>query len=166
MAHKKRKKKKSGGSRRMSGLSISKLQQDDLLMAVAVVGGAVGKKFIDTVIAKQDTLKVEQKTVDGLEILASAALFMFGGNQPILKGLAIGLGSSATVSLLQEMDVLKGPILPAYVPFRPRPALNGVTRTPAVSGGGVNSYGFPNGPGVAGARVGSRRAARFAGAGV
>lgn len=158
---KKKTKKKSGGAKRMSGVSISKAQTEEIYLALGVLGGAIGKHFIDTALAKQETLKIEQKTVDGLEILASAAGFLFAGDQAFVKGLSIGLGASAAVSLLQEMDVLKGPGLPPMVPFRPRPKLNGVTQTPGVAS--PNAYGFNNPPGVG--RVPMKRAAKYAGSG-
>jgi hypothetical protein len=161
MAKKKTKKKSGGGGKRMSGVSISKSQQDEIYLALGVLGGAIGKNFIDTALAKQGTLKVEQKTVDGLEILAAAAGFLFAGDQAFIKGLSIGVGAAAAVSLLKEMDVLKGAELPPMVPFRPRPKLNGVTQTPAVAA--ANAYGFNNPAGVG--KMPLRRAAKYAGSG-
>lgn len=163
MANKKTKKKKSsgGGGKRMSGVAVSKQQQEEIYLALGVLGGAIGKHFIDTALAKQETLKVEQKTVDGLEILAAAAGFMFAGDQAFVKGLSIGLGASAAVSLLQEMEVLKGVGLPPMVPFRIHPKLNGLTQTPNVAG--ANAYGWNNPAGVGKGPM--KRAVRYAGGG-
>lgn len=160
MAKRKTTKKKSGkrsgsGGRKMGALSLDK-DQNLLMMAAGVVGGAIAKKFIDTVIAKQDTINVEQKTIDGLEVVGAAVGF-YMIDSPFLRGAFLGIGTAAAVSGLQQMDVLKGSITP-MVPFRPRPLLNGVTQTPAVAAA-TNTYGFPKASTVAGSYSRYRAAA-------
>lgn len=148
------KRKKGGGSkrkhRRISGVTAQlKKNEDILVLAGGVLIGGVAKGFLDQTLAKQETLKLDQKLVDGLEVAAgvAGAIFLEG---PLLKGIAIGLGTSAAYSGLRGLGVIKGIGMP-MVPFRPRPiqarySMNGATQTPAVAG--ANVYGFPQPPGV------------------
>lgn len=152
------KRKKRGGSRkrgrRMGAASFTgslKKNEDFLILGAGVVVGAVAKGFIDQALAKQDTIKVNQNMVDGVEVAAGVAgvLYLDGA---FLKGLSIGVGSAGAVSGLRTLGVIKGTSPMRMVPFRARLAARvnnmngGVTRTPGVAGG--NSYGFPSPPGV------------------
>lgn len=155
--------KHKGGTKkkghRMGVITTSQHGNELLTIAAGTVTGAIVKKIGDTLISKQASttgVTISQKTVDIIEVVGGGALFYYM-DSPFIRGMALGLGSTAAVSLLKEMDVLKGIGLPPLVPFRPQPNLKGVTNTPAVAG--ANAYMFPQTPGVAGTRV-----RKFAGA--
>lgn len=149
----KRSKTKKRGGRRVGALSMNK-DQDLLMLAGGAIVGGIAKKFIDTALAKQETLTVDQKTIDGIELVGGGVIFWMV-DQPFLRGMGLGLTAAASVSLLQEMEVLKGMSASPMVPFKARPQLNGVTKTPAVAG--ANAYGYPR-PNAVGAGAFSRRA--------
>lgn len=123
-------------------------------LAGGVIAGAIGKKFLDTTLAKQETLKIDQKTLDAAGVAAGVVglIYLEGA---FLQGLSIGVGSASAISGLQELKVLKGVGLPPLVPFRPRPkersVSGGNTKTSRV-GGAQNAYGYPQTPGVGGGR--------------
>lgn len=160
MAKKKNRGRKT--SRRMSGVrgnfkNTLKKNEDTLILAGGVLLGAIGKGFIDKTLAEQETLKLEQKTIDGIQVAAGVAgmLFLEG---PFLKGVSIGLASSAGTSVLRTMKVIKGAEMPMVrfrLPVRYRNNMNGASVNPTV--GSPNVYGFPQAPGVG--RVPRRKAA-------
>lgn len=140
-SHKTTKTKKRSSGRRMGAISLDK-DENLLTMAAGVIVGGIGKRFIDTFVSKQDTINVEQKTIDMIEFAGAATGFYFV-DAPFIRGAFLGIASAAAISALQEMDMLKGVGMSPMVPFKPRPLLNGVTRTPAVAAA-TNAYGFPS----------------------
>lgn len=151
MAKRKKGGKKRKSYRRMSGVGLTaslKKNEDYLILGTGVVVGAIGKGFIDQALAKQDTVKVNQNMVDGLQFAAGVAgvLYLDGA---FLKGLSIGVGSAGAVSGLRTLGVIKGVGALPMVPFRPRPKqatinMNGASRNPAVG----SAYGYPEAPSV------------------
>lgn len=132
----------------MGAAKLKKTQSDYLWIGAGVFAGAFGKKVIDWGLSKVDAVKVKQEYIDWGEFLVGGAAFAFLDMHPGLKGFSLGLSAGGFVNGIIEAGALKGVgALPPMVPFRPKPNLNGVTKTPAVAGAG-NAYMYPKTPGV------------------
>jgi hypothetical protein len=138
---------KKKGKKRMGAVKLQKAQQDHLWLGAGVFVGAFGKKAIDWGLSKQTAVTIKQEYIDWGEFLVGGAFFGLVPMHPALKGVALGLSAAGFVNGVIEAGALKGVgALPAMVPFRPKPNLSGVTKTPAVGAG--NAYGYPKSPSV------------------
>ncbi len=104
MARKKTK-RKHHPRRRMGAVSgqTSALLQ----MLGGVIAGGVVKGFVDSAIAKQSTVKIDDKTLQAVEAVGGAFL-AYKMKSPFLRGLGMGIAAGAVVAELKEMKVLTG----------------------------------------------------------
>ncbi len=123
---KKRKKTKHHPRRRMGAVSGSTSAMLQTLGGVVV--GAIAKGFVDSAIAKQTTVKIDDKMLQAGEAVAGA-LLAYKAKSGFLKGIGMGLAASAVVAELKDMKVLTGlgigTVNPASLTFQAQRGLNG-----------------------------------------
>lgn len=138
-----RKKKHHHRRRRMSGATLTPAAKTGFEILAGAVAGAIAKRFLDSAIAKQDTVKIEPKTLAFLELVAGG-LIVYTGKMPFIQGIGIGVAAESTVKIAQEMNLISGPAI-NYSNFRklgaPKPNMGGNAITPSVAG--ANIYNFP-----------------------
>jgi len=71
------------------------------------VAGAVINKFVDNIIAKQTTVKIDDKTLQFIKMLAGGYA-AWKLKQPFLRAAGLGFAAQSAVAELTDMGVLKG----------------------------------------------------------
>lgn len=133
------KKKKKGGSKSPSKKrvgAVSAQGEYSLMLVGGALIGALGKRFGDTIMAKQtivtDPAKIKtlKYVMDGVEV-AGGAFLAYKAKHPFVKGIGVGFAIEGGVHGLQTMGVLAGmgDVDPSSLSFPMRRQLQGINNT-------------------------------------
>ena len=134
-------KKKRKGARRSSGRrrSIGKIaDKNTLALAVGVAGGAIVATFVSSKLSSLDP-KIKAA------VLAVGGIVVAGQNNPLIKGVGLGVAGAGTVSLANSFGLsISGTPLIAFNP----PGISGFNNSPNFPQANViNGFNqYPNSP--------------------